>query len=246
MDTTVLALETEFELTNMGQLHWLLGIQITFNHDSIKLSQEAFVDKILERFQMNNSHPTLLPIDPTTKLTKADSVLEAEEHHLYQSSIGSCMYLVTCTRPDPAYAVSYLSQFLAPPSKSHLTVAKCLLQYIEGTQDLKLSFPRSDASEITREGYSDSNYANCLDTRQSISGNLFQLNDSTICWRSKKQKSVATSTCKAEYMALALATKQWLRLTNTLEELNVSVTNAAMFCDNKAAIDIAYNHNIGD
>jgi hypothetical protein len=41
MDTTVLALETEFEVTNMGQLHWLLGIQITFNRDSIELSQEA-------------------------------------------------------------------------------------------------------------------------------------------------------------------------------------------------------------
>jgi hypothetical protein len=103
MDTTVLALETEFEVTNMEQLHWLLGIQITFNRDSIELSQEAFVDKILERFQMNDSHPTLLPIDPNTRLTKEDSVLEAEEHRLYQSIIGSCMYLVTCTRPDLAY-----------------------------------------------------------------------------------------------------------------------------------------------
>jgi hypothetical protein len=114
MDTTVLALETEFEVTNMGQLHWLLGIQITFNHDSIELSQEAFVDKILERFQMNDSHPMLLPIDPNTRLMKEDSVLEAEEHCLYQSIIGSCMYLVTCTRPDLAYPISYLSQFLAP------------------------------------------------------------------------------------------------------------------------------------
>jgi hypothetical protein len=70
MDTTVLALETEFEVTNMGQLHWLLGIQITFNRDSIEVSQEAFIDKILEWFQMNYSHPTLLPINPSTRLTK--------------------------------------------------------------------------------------------------------------------------------------------------------------------------------
>jgi hypothetical protein len=99
---------------------------------------------------------------------------------------------------------------------------------------------------MTLEGYSDSDYGNCLDTRQSISGNLFRLNNSTICWRSKKQKSVATSTCEAEYMALALATKQWIWLMNALEELNVPVTNTAMFCNNKAAIDIAYNHKIGD
>jgi hypothetical protein len=123
MDTTVLARETEFEVTNMGQLHWLLGIQIIFNRDSIELSQEAFVDKILDRVQMKDYHPTLLPINPNTRLTKEDSVLDAEEHRLYQLIIGSCMYSVTYTRPDLAYPVSYLSQFLAAPFKSHFKAA---------------------------------------------------------------------------------------------------------------------------
>jgi hypothetical protein len=157
---------------------------------------------------MNDSHPMRLTIDPNTRLTKEDTVLEAEEYGLYQSIIGSCMYLVTCTRPDLVYPVSYLSKFLATPSKSHLMAAKHLLRYIKGTKDLKLSCPRSDAAEITVEGCSDSDYGNCLDTRQRISGNLFLLNNSTICCLSKKQKSVGTSTCEAEYMALALATKQ--------------------------------------
>jgi hypothetical protein len=223
-----------------------MGIQITFNCNTIELLQEAFVDKILERFQRNDSHPTLLPIDSNPKLMNEDSVLEAEEHRLYQLLIGSCMYLVTWTRPDLAYSVSYISQFLATPSKCHITAAKRLLRYIKGTKDLKLSFPHSDISEITLEGYFDSDYGNCLDTQQSISSNLFQLNDSRFCWRSKKQMTVATSTCEAEYMALALTTKQWIWLTNALEELNVPVTNATIFCDNKPAINIAYNHTIDD
>jgi hypothetical protein len=130
---------------------------------------------------MNDSHPTLLPIDPNTRLTTEDSVLEAEEHRLYRSIIGSCMYSVTYARPDLAYPVSYLSQFLAAPSKSHLMAAKCLLRYIKGTEDLKLSVPRSDALELTLEGYSDSDYGNYLDTRQSISGNLYGLNNSMMC-----------------------------------------------------------------
>jgi hypothetical protein len=74
------------------------------------------------------------------------------------------MYLVICIRLNLAYPVSYHSQFLAALSKSHLTAAKHLLQYINGTKDLKLSFPSSDASEITMEGYSDSDYGNYLDT----------------------------------------------------------------------------------
>jgi hypothetical protein len=89
MDTTVLLLETEFEVTNIEQHYWLLGIQITFNHDLIELLQEAFVDKILERFQMTDSHRTLLIIDPNPRLMKEDSVLEAEEHRFHQSIVGS-------------------------------------------------------------------------------------------------------------------------------------------------------------
>jgi hypothetical protein len=76
--------------------------------------------------------------------------------------------------------------------------------------------------------------------------NLFPLKHSTICWRSKKQQSVVTSTYEAEYMVVGFATKQWIWLLNALEECNVSVTNAAIFCDKKTAIAIAYIHTIGD
>jgi hypothetical protein len=174
---------------------------------------------------MNHSHPMLLPIDPNTRLTKEDPVLEAQEHRLYQSIIGSCMYLVTGTRPDLAYPISYFSQFLAAPTKFHLTPTKRLIRYRKGTKDLKLGFPLSAASDITLEGYSDYDYENCLDIWQSISGNNFWVNNSTICWRAKKQTSVATSTCESEYMSLKL----WIWLKNALEELKVLVTNAAMF-----------------
>jgi hypothetical protein len=67
-----------------------------------------------------------------------------------------------------------------------------------------------------------------------------------ICWRSKKQKYLATSLCKSEYMALALGTKQWIWLMNTLEEFIIAVNTASIFCDNNAAIDIVSNHKIGD
>jgi hypothetical protein len=116
--------------------------------------------------------------------------------------------------------------------------AKRLLRYIKGTKGLKLTFPRSDAFEITLEGYTDSDYGNCLDTRQRIFGNLLWLNNSTICWWSMKHQSVACSTCEHEYMALTLATNQWIWLMNALEELNMPVTNMAIFCDNKATIVI--------
>jgi hypothetical protein len=234
----------EFAITDIGQLHWLLGIQMSVNQHSIHLSLAASFDKILELFQMNDAHPTHLPIDPTTRLTKEDSLLDAEEYHHYQSIIGCCIYFVICTRPDLADPISYLSQFLATLSKSHHTSAKGLLRYIRRTKDLKLSFPHSDASVLTLEGYTDSDYGKYLDTQHSISGNRFWLNNSTICRHSKTQKSVATSICEAEYMAHALAMNQWIWLTHALEEPNVPVTNETMFGDNMATIDIADNQKI--
>jgi hypothetical protein len=76
----VLAGETEFEDTNMGQVQLLLGNHITFNRDSIEVSEDAFVDKILEPFPMNDSDLMVLPINPNTRLTQ-ESVLEPEDHH---------------------------------------------------------------------------------------------------------------------------------------------------------------------
>jgi hypothetical protein len=101
---------------------------------------------------MNDAHLMLLPINSNTRLTNEDSKIDTVEHRLYQSIIGSCLYLVTCTRPDFGNPISYLSQCSASPSKSQLTAAKYLRRYIKGTKDLKLSCPRSDVLEITLEG----------------------------------------------------------------------------------------------
>jgi hypothetical protein len=63
-----------------------------------------------------------------------------------------------------------------------------------------------------------------------------------ICWRCKKQKSVATAMCEAYYMVLTLATKQWMWLIHILEEYNLPITNATVYSDNRASLDIADKH----
>jgi hypothetical protein len=117
------------------------------------------------------------------------------------------MYLVTYTRPDLTYPISYLSQSLIPSSKSHLGIVKCLIWYITGTKDLKLSFPYSDVWENTLERYSDSDDRHWLDTRQGIPGNLFWVNNSMIYIFSMKQMSVVTSIYLVQYMGLVLTMK---------------------------------------
>jgi hypothetical protein len=194
-------LKQYFQSTIKPKLQWILGMEVNQTERAITLSQEQFINKILERFGLSDCRPVLTPLDPKCHLTKADPTSEPILNPtLYQQMIGSLMYLVTCTRPDLAFSVSFLSQFSVHPVQRHHTAVKRVFRYLQGTRQLKLVYPRNGKLELT--GYSDASYANCPDTRRSYSGYTFFLGDCAISWMSKKQQSVSTSTTEAEYMAL--------------------------------------------
>jgi hypothetical protein len=123
MDTTILALEIDFKVSNKRELYCLLAIHITFNCKAIKLAEEPFIYNIFKRNQIQDCDLMLLPIDPNIQLTKDESVLVAEKHYLYQSINKSIKYLVMYSRPELAYPISYLSQFLDASSEPYLIAA---------------------------------------------------------------------------------------------------------------------------
>jgi hypothetical protein len=225
----------------MGELNWLLGIQITLTDNGITLSETTFINKILNCFSMENCKPVLTPIDPNHKLKAIEVDEQSTDTTAYQQIIGSLMYLVTGTRPDLAYTITHLSQC---NSITHLTAAKRVRRYLQGTNDRHIFYPWNNQLKMTT--YTDASYGNCLDTRRSFSGYIFQLGNTTISWRCRKQRSVATSTCKAEYMALAMTTKHHLWLKCRLQELLKEDIPTALFCDSNAAIDVAYNPKLND
>ena len=243
MDKLVSVLKSEFKVNDLGPVHWLLGIQIEMTPQGITLSQPTFIDKVLKRFRMENCTPVSLPIEDATTITK-DSGTALRSATSYQQIVGSLMYLVTATRPDLAFTITFLSQFNSMPTTTHLKAAQRTLKYLKGTRDFKLVYHWDQPLALT--GYCDASYGNCLDTRRSFTGFLFQLGTSTICWKSRKQKSVARSTLEAEYMALSLANRQHKWLTEALAELLPTPPPAALFCDNMAAIDTAHNPKIND
>jgi hypothetical protein len=207
-EQTINMLKTEFKVNDMGELNWLLGIQITLTEDGIALSQRTFIDKILNCFSMEDCKPVSTAIDSNHRLKSIEVNEQSTDSTAYQQIIGSLMYLVTGTRPDLAYTITHLSQFNSSPLIMHLTAAKRVLRYLQGTNDRHLFYPWNIQLKMT--AYSDASYGNCLDTRRSFSGYIFQLDNATISWRCWKQRSIATSACEVEYMALAMTTKHHL------------------------------------
>ena len=129
---------------------------------------------------------------------------------MHRQMVGSLNYLTT-TRPDIAYSVSVLSQFMAKPQESHWNAAKTVLRYLKGTLDFGIKY--TDASVVELTGYSDSDWAGNPDDRRSTTGYAFSIGSGVVSWSSKKQPTVSLSSTEEEYKALCAATCEavWLR-----------------------------------
>ena len=94
----------------------------------------------------------------------------------YVNDIGSIMYVMVCTRLDIAYGVSLLNHYMSDTGKDPWEALKWILRYLKGTTDFGLIYQRKQTTIGLVEGYVDSDYANDLDRRISITSYLF-----TVC-----------------------------------------------------------------
>ena len=129
---------------------------------------------------------------------------------MYRQLVGSLIYLTT-TRPDLAYSVSVLSQFMSKPLESHWVAAKSMLRYLSGTSNYGILY--TDTSDVTLARFSDLDWVGNLDDRRFITGYAFSIGSRVIAWSSKKKSTVALSSCEDDYQALCVATCEaiWLR-----------------------------------
>ena len=180
----------KFHVKDLGKLHHFLGLNVAQDEVSgdVWVGQSAYVGKVLERFGMEKAKSVVTPVDTSTNLVKAVEDDEMFDRAVYQSAVGSLLYLSTGTRPDIAFAVGNVARFSSSFTKRHLTGVKRILRYLKGTSDLGLYYSSSMVGDLI--GYSDSNWAGDLDDRKSVSGYVFKLCGAPISGRSKKQTSV--------------------------------------------------------
>ena len=188
-----------YALTDLRPLHWLLGIKVVRDQaeHTISLSQTAYIDSILSRFALVDVKPYSSPMISGLIYTKNDSPSTPEEvaqmkNTPYQEAIGSLMYIAVATRPDIAFAVSALSQFLSNPGKAHWEAVKWVFHYLSGTKTLNLTY---SGKQHSLEGFTDADGAT-QEHRHTMSGYAFLIDGGAVSWSSRKQELVTLSTAE--------------------------------------------------
>ncbi|KAH9726802.1 hypothetical protein KPL70_008430 [Citrus sinensis] len=231
-------LAAEFEMKDLGQLKYFLGIEVARSKSGIFLSQRKYVLDLLTETGMLDCKPAETPMEMNHKLGILPNQTPTDKGR-YQRLVGRLIYL-SHTRTDIAYAVSIVSQFMHSPSEEHMDAVYRILRYLKCAPGKGLLFSKNNVSNI--EGYTDSDWAGDQTTRRSTSGYFTFVEGNLVTWRSKKQKVVARSSAEAEFRGMAQGVCEMLWIKNILKDLGIDYAKPMnLKCDSKAAIEIAQN-----
>ena len=233
-------LKDRFKMKDLGKLSHFLGVDFEQGDDYVKVSQKEYLCKVLERFGMSDCKPRSTPCESKIESNGA----EPADPKTYREAVGCLIYAMICTRPDICWIITKLSQYLSKPLKEHWVAVKHVLRYLKCTVDYELCY-RKCADSLTLIGYSDASWASSTDDRRSTTGYCFSLTKTgpLISWKSRKQRTVALSSCEAEYMALSATVQEALFLTQLLKSINCECYSEppVIFGDNQGAIALSKN-----
>nr|CCA21002.1 copiatype polyprotein putative [Albugo laibachii Nc14] len=246
-------LDKRYGLKDQGLLSTYLGVQVEQTDTSIKIHQTKYCQEIIERFNFINAHSSRIPMETNTGLTVVDTDMDHRKQipangktFPYPELIGSLMYLATCTRPDLAFPVGWMSRYVQNRTQQHIGAAKRVLRYLIGTMTQRVVYSRnkeaSQESVLVIDGYCDSDWGNDPDTRKSITVFVHCLAGGAISWASRRQSIVAQSTAEAEYVAACEACMGGQGLRNILLQVFADVKYIFRIgIDNQAAYVMATN-----
>ncbi|KAH9725758.1 retrovirus-related pol polyprotein from transposon RE2 [Citrus sinensis] len=242
LEQFILEFSQVFALKDLGKLSYFLGIEVSYAADNIYLSQRKYIRDLLSKADMLECKGCDTPMVTGVKLQKeAKGHLGqyVEDPTGYRSLVGGLQYLVL-TRPEIAYAVHKLSQYVSAPTLQHILACKRVLRYLKETEDFGLKF--STEGEMKLSGYTDADWACDIDDRKSTRAYCIYLGSNLISWSSKKQSVVARSNAESEYRALAAASAEISWIQSLFDELGIECSSLPMiWCDNVSAIELAKN-----
>ncbi|XP_073152743.1 secreted RxLR effector protein 161-like [Henckelia pumila] len=213
---------------------------------TLSISQEGYINKVVNVFDMKDAKGVNTPIGAHFKLRSLKGEKsESDANHMksvpYSNAVGSIMYSMVSTRPDIAYGLGLISRFMSNPSEEHWRAVKWLLRYLKETTRLNLIYSGIKQSTCGVIGYCDSDYAADLDKRRSLTGYIFTVGGNVVSWKSSLQHVVALSTTEAEYISLTEAVKEALWIKGFVTEMGQEQHSTTIFSDSQSAIHLSKN-----
>ena len=169
------SMSQEFEMSLMGELSFILGLQIKQTDSGIFISQGKYARELVKRFGMESAKESFVPMAHNAKLDLDENGKKVDER-LYRGMIGSLLYL-TASRPDIMFSVCICARFQSCPKESHLGLVKRIIRYVKGSLDLGLWYPNNTQFDLV--GYCDADFAGSLTDRKSTSGYMSTIGNVT-------------------------------------------------------------------
>ncbi|XP_019086378.1 PREDICTED: uncharacterized protein LOC109126912 [Camelina sativa] len=171
------SLAARFSLKDLGPLRYFLGIEAIPTNHGLHLMQRKYITDLLAKTNMHNANLVLTPM--TQKPLHVNIGTPLADASQYRMVIGSLQYL-SFTRPDIAFAVNRLSQFMQTPTTDHWQDAKRVLRYLVGTRSLGI-FLRRDAP-LSIHAFSYADWGCDKSTYRSTNAYIVYLGGSPISW----------------------------------------------------------------
>ena len=236
-----------FDIKDLGELNEIIGLSVRYDLKAgeAHISQPALIQKIIKACNLDSSTGDTkhVPMQPGLKLwgpppseSKRTPLQQKEFESRYRSILGMVLYLAMGSRPDIAFAVSFLARFASNPDKRHWNAMKSLVKYLKGTPTHGILFTKQD-NEISFDAFCDADWATDESDRKSVSGYMIRAMGGPLCWQSSKQKCIALSTMESALISLCTTTTEVLWWRNLMREVGLLKTEpTSIHEDNQACI----------
>ncbi|CAN6715703.1 unnamed protein product [Malus baccata var. baccata] len=228
INTAIQELSEVFDLKDLGRLTFFLGLQIHYkDNGDIFVNQTKYIKDLIHKTGLESCKPATTPCKPHNSMLVTEGKPLANPS-IYRSIVGSLQYL-TFTRPDIAFVVNLVCQFMTSPTDILVRYNSAGICY-------------SATAAVSLNAFSDADWAVDLNTRRSVTGYVVFLGQNPISWQLKKQTSVSRSSTEAEYKALAHTAADITWVCHILKDLNVFLPHPPVIhCDNMFAISLSAN-----
>lgn len=238
IDEFIATLSSRFSLKDLGNLSYFLGLEASRTSSGLRLTQQRYISDLLHRTKMDNAKPVVTPMCSSQILT-AYLGTPLTDPTQFRATVGSLQYL-GLTRPDIAFAVNRLSQYMHQPTDIHWEAVKRVLRYLAGTVTHGIFF--SASTPLTLHAYSDADWAGNKDDYTSTGAYIVYIGKQPVSWASRKQKSVARSSTEAEYRSVADTAAELRWIHSVANEQCIPLTGTpTIFCDNIGATQLCAN-----